>query len=133
MPVCTSEMTSTPLTVSEVLDLGALTIRSRRDADAHVLALYGDLDVASASDVEAALVAIETTARPADSVIVDLRGLTFIDSTGLRLLIEASNRAQTATYRLRLLQPKDGVFRVCVIAGIDTLLPFEHAPGVADG
>lgn len=115
-----------PLTVSQVLDLGALTIRSHRSADAHVLALEGELDVASASDVEAALVAIEAAARPVESVIVDLRGLTFIDSTGLRLLIEASDRAETATYRLRLLQPKDSVFRVCVIAGIDTLLPFEH-------
>lgn len=133
MPACTSAMTSTPLTVSEVLDLGALTIRSRRRTDVHLLALDGELDLAGATGVEAALAAIEAAARPADSVVVDLRGLTFIDSTGLRLLIEASNRAQTATYRLRLLRPKHSVFRVCVIAGIDTLLPFEHAPGDADG
>lgn len=132
MRVFTTEMTPTPLTVSQVLDLGALTIRCQRDGDAHVLALYGELDVASAGDVEAELRRIEAAVRPASTVLIDLRRLTFIDSTGLRLLVEASNRAETAPYRLRLLQPKDPVFRVCAIAGLDTLLPFERAAGETD-
>lgn len=52
-------------------------------------------------------------------------------STGLRLLIEASNCAEEASPRLRL-RPRPHVFCVCEIAGVDTLLPHENAPLEAD-
>ncbi len=123
------DITPTDSTAGQVLDL---TIRSRRDDDAHVLALYGELDLASAARVEAELRFVEGAAPAVATIVIDLRGLTFIDSTGLRLLVEASSRADSAARRLRLLRPSDSVFRVCAIAGIDTLLPFEEAPAEAD-
>lgn len=133
MPLSGSEMSSARLTVAQVLDLGNLTICSQREGDAHVLALHGELDLASAGGVEAELRCAEAaTSRPA-AIVIDLRGLTFIDSTGLRLLIEAGNRADLASYRLRLLRPRAHVFRACEIAGVDRLLPFESGEAETDG
>ena len=115
-----------------ILELGTLTVRSRAECDAHVLALFGELDLESAPKVEAELRSIETTTP--DEIVIDLRGLTFVDSTGLRLLIEAARRARGSNAgRLVLLRPIDHVFRVFEIGGIDALLPFESAPRDADG
>lgn len=132
MRFSSSETAYAPLTAGQVLDLGALTLRSRREGAAHVLALFGELDVASAGEVEEELRRAEDALPAAAAIVVDLRGLIFIDSTGLRLLIEASNRAEESGHRLRLVRPRPRVFRVCEIAGVDALLPFENAPPEAD-
>ena len=47
----------------------------------------GELDLATVPVLEAALVA------QAGPVVLDLRGLTFVDATGLRLLIQAETPA----------------------------------------
>jgi anti-anti-sigma factor len=102
--------------------LGALTICSERDGDTHVIALAGELDLVSAPEVERELRRVE--AGDADTIIVDLSGLKFVDSTGIRLLIETEQRSRWDAGRLALRRPPDLVFRVFTIAGIDELLPF---------
>jgi anti-anti-sigma factor len=70
----------------------ALAANTRRTDGAIVLALQGDLDIASA---DRANVAIEEAERERPDVLVlDLSGLTFFDSTGLRLVIKAASRAK---------------------------------------
>ena len=124
-------MLSAPLTATHVVDLAALTIRPHRDGGTHLLVLSGELDIASADAVQAMLERGEATTA-LQNIVVDLRELRFIDSTGLRLLIEAARRAETAAYRLRIVRPAAAVFRVFEIAGVDTLLPFADAPAEAD-
>jgi len=119
------------MTAAQVLDLGGLTMRSRREDDTHMLALFGELDIASARGVEDELTSVEDGALLA-RLVIDLRGVTFIDSSGLRLVIEASRRAETAAHRLALVRPGDRVFRAFQISGIDTLLPFAPAGGEPD-
>jgi anti-anti-sigma factor len=132
MSVSGFEMSSAPLSATQFLDLGSLTIQSRRDAGTHMLALHGELDVASSCDAAAELNRVEAATDELAAIVLDLRGVTFIDSTGLQLIIEASRRAQSAAHRLSLLRPVDRVFRVFEIGGIDTLLPFEPAVTKAD-
>jgi anti-sigma B factor antagonist len=131
MPVFSTDPPSPSVTAAQVRDLGGLTIRSERAGDRHVIALAGELDMASVPDVDAELASLEGGSRLA-TVVIDLRSVTFIDSSGLRLVLEASRRADTATYQLALLRPGDRVFRAFEISGIDTLLPFEPAPTAAD-
>ncbi|MDP8968212.1 MAG: STAS domain-containing protein [Actinomycetota bacterium] len=123
MRVATAEPSSPPLAATQVLDLRTLTVRSRRGGDVHVLALSGELDLSGAPVVEEELRSVA-----ADAIIIDLRGLTFIDSTGLRLLVETSRRTEACGQHLLLLPPVDRVFRVFEISGLDRLLPFEAAP-----
>jgi len=105
-----------------VRKLGTLTLQSARDGDTHAITVSGELDVASAPDLEAELLAVEAT--DARTIMVDLAGLQFIDSTGLRLLLNAYARSRADSDRLALLRPTDGVFRVFEIAGLANRLPF---------
>ena len=75
--------------------------------------LRGELDLGSAPQLEQALGA--TNGR----VVLDLSGLTFMDSTGVRVLLEAAARGG-----LRVIAPVGGEARVTIEeTGIAPLLP----------
>ena len=62
-----------------------LVVAAHQSQDVLTLVLHGELDIATAADVRAAL------AQHRDgqaSIVVDLHDLEFIDSSGLRLLLE---------------------------------------------
>jgi stage II sporulation protein AA (anti-sigma F factor antagonist) len=105
-----------------ITKLGQLSVRSSREDDVHTIALAGEMDLANAADVERELVRAEAT-NPA-RLVIDLSELTFMDSTGIRLLITAHARSRTDGDRLVLIRPPARVLRVLTIAGVDELLPF---------
>jgi len=101
--------------------LGSLALRSDRDGDAHVIELIGELDLDGAPRLEQELLRVEATDAP--SIIVDLRGLEFIDSTGIRrLLVMAAERSDEG--RLSLLRGPKQVHRVFEITDLVDRLPF---------
>ena len=110
------------LRAERIIELGQLTLRSRREGAVHTIALTGEMDLSNAADVERALLHAEAT--DAATILLDLSGLQFMDSTGIRLLICADARSRADSDRLRLTRPPAQVFRVLCIAGIDELLPF---------
>jgi anti-sigma B factor antagonist len=78
------------------------------------LTLRGELDLGSAARLEQAL------ADSDGEVLLDLRGLTFMDSTGVRVLLEAAAQGGG----LRILAPADGDARTTIEeTGIAPLLP----------
>lgn len=107
---------------------GGLTISSVVEDGTVELALEGELDLAGARRMEESLAAAERE-RPA-RLVVDLGRLMFIDSTGLRLLLQADARAKEHGYEL-LLRPGDpAVQRVFEVTGALEILRFEDAqPG----
>jgi anti-anti-sigma factor len=83
----------------QLLELDWLTVASAREGDVHTITLAGELDVAAAGRVQHEIQRVE--APDALSIVVDLSGLTFIESTGVRLLIPAQlvcRRAATACW-----------------------------------
>lgn len=114
--------TPQPSRAEHVTKLGQLSVRSQRDEDVHTIALAGEMDLANAADVERELLRAEST--NATKIVVDLSELTFMDSTGIRLLITAHARSRAGGDRLALVRPPARVFRVLCIAGVDELLPF---------
>jgi anti-anti-sigma factor len=70
------------------------TLRSDRDGETHVVTVRGELDMAVAPQVEAALG--EDAEGAAAAVLVDLTELGFMDSAGLRVLLMASERYRQA-------------------------------------
>ena len=102
--------------------VGTFTLRSERDGGTHRISPSGELDLATAPDLEAELLRVEAT--DADAIVLDLSGLDFIDSTGIRLVVMADARSRADSNRLSLLRPSDGVFRVFVICGMADRLPF---------
>jgi anti-anti-sigma factor len=106
---------------------GVLEIRSARHGDDHVIALIGELDVADADRVTDELVRVERT--DARRIVLDLARLQFIDTSGVRLIIEADARSRTDGQRLRLVPGTRAVRRVFEIVGLNDRLPFvEREP-----
>jgi anti-anti-sigma factor len=105
-----------------LIELGHLTVSSVRDGAVHTLSLTGELDLANAGALERELIDVEGT--DAETIVLDLGGLAFIDSTGIRLLLAADARARRDSDRLQMRRGPSAVARVLRIAGIDGQLPF---------
>jgi anti-sigma B factor antagonist len=84
-----------------------------RECDGQVVvSLRGELDVADAASVAAALARVAACTR---QVIVDLEGLEFIDSSGLAALVRARKHARLAGGDLLLAAPQRQVLRVLAV------------------
>ena len=77
-------------------------------ADGYHVELSGELDIASASNIESRLMALEQ--REPELLILDLRRVNFIDSTGLSMIINADGRARQEGRQLTIVSG-DGVPR----------------------
>jgi anti-anti-sigma factor len=113
-----------PSAASELIKLrpGELRISSVREGDVHIIALTGELDLATADELERELLRVEAT--DAESIVVDLSSLRFMDSTGIRVMIAADARSRADSQRLALLRGPDAVQRVFELTGVVDLLPF---------
>jgi anti-sigma B factor antagonist len=111
-----------PLRAGDVTELGGLTILSEREGDIHTIGLSGELDLATAEGVRAELDRVE--AGDARSIVLDLSGLTFMDSTGV-----GGGGAARDSERLTLLRGQAALQRVLQLSGVDVLLPFADGAG----
>lgn len=102
-------------------------VRSRAAAGTTVVELEGDLDLVSAQAAGDALQAAQGAGSP---VVLDLRALRFIDSSGLRVVLEAQRRATPSSGGAGLqVAPGDGdVRRVFELSGVGGLLTLVDAP-----
>jgi anti-sigma B factor antagonist len=87
-----------------------------------VVAPTGELDMSNGDLLEEA---IERARRDGvANLIIDLRALSFMDSSGLRLLLDAWNESKLADRRLSIVVAKTGlVRRVLEVSGCDVVLP----------
>lgn len=107
----------------------SLAIRQVAPSESEVIiALSGELDM---STIDALAGHVDTQLqRPIDCLTLDLHDLSFMDSTGLRLLIELNDRAEQEAWRLRLIGPRhEAAALVLQITGADVALPFEREDG----
>jgi anti-sigma B factor antagonist len=100
---------------------GTLVVRTAQNGDTRVIALCGELDLANAGTAEAAL---EASFDAGDaSVVVDMRELEFIDSTGIALLVAALGRNE-GEVRIRFIpSASPAVARVLELTGLAERLP----------
>ncbi|HEY3209136.1 MAG TPA: STAS domain-containing protein [Actinomycetota bacterium] len=98
-----------------------------REAEGAILvSLFGELDISEIEQVEKVLAAAE--AKQPHVVVIDLRGLEFMDSSGIRLVVEADLRARQEGRRLVLIRGSETVHRVFTIALLDRRLDFVDEP-----
>jgi anti-sigma B factor antagonist len=90
----------------------SLEFRTRESDGRVVVVLRGELDVADAALVVAALTGVAARAR---QIIVDLAGLEFIDSSGLATLARVRQHARHAGGDLLLAAPQQQVLRVLAV------------------
>ena len=75
----------------------------------------GDLDISSAPELERTLLAVETDDE-VRSVMLDLRSLRFLDSTGLRVVLAADARLRSQGRTLTVVKGPPPVHRVFQLA-----------------
>jgi anti-sigma B factor antagonist len=97
-----------------------------RRAGTAIVHVVGELDLATAPTLTSALRDLE---RPCERVVLDVSGLEFIDSTGMRLAVEEYQRAMADGFDFVIAGAEENVLRVLRIAGLDVTLPL--APDVA--
>jgi anti-anti-sigma factor len=103
-----------------------LDVTTEQRGDQLRVALAGELDIVNAPQLENQLAAIEADA--ADTLILDLRDLEFIDSTGLRALIAANERARSAGRRLVVVRGAKAVDRLLSLTQLDQRLEIVDDP-----
>jgi anti-anti-sigma factor len=97
----------------------------RRDGGVVVIAT-GEIDLWSAPEVNAALAAHGTSDG---RVVLDLRGVTFMDSSGLGLIVEATQRARKHGFQFAVaVGGASDVYRILEMSGLTKVLQFVDAP-----
>jgi anti-sigma B factor antagonist len=79
--------------------------------------LAGELDIASTESLEKELTTIE--GNTPGTLVLDLRGVEFIDSTGLRAVIAADERARAAGRRFVVVRGPGAVERLFSVTRLD--------------
>ena len=94
--------------------------------DAAVVAVSGELDLRTSPELEKRLT--RAFDAGAELVILDLRRIEFMDSTGLRVVLSAHRRAHETGRRFALVRGADQVERVLTLTGVRDLLTVVDAP-----
>ena len=101
-------------------DLVPFSVEVQRTDDVAMVEPRGELDVATAPTLRAILEEIKSAGR----LVLDLRGLSFIDSSGLHLLVALHQRAQRDGFSLALVAPAPPIDRPIQVCGLGETLPF---------
>jgi anti-anti-sigma factor len=96
-----------------------------RRESAAIVRLEGDLDIAAETR---ALADLERAMDGAGVLIADLRGLGFLDSTGVRVLLETDIRAREHGLRFGVARGGGMIARLLDVTSIDERFPVVDEP-----
>jgi anti-sigma B factor antagonist len=105
-----------------------LELETTRSGQVAVVAPTGELDLSGAAVLQAELDRLVGEGE-LGGVVLDLRGLEFMDSSGLRLVVLADMQAREAGRRFALVRGDETVHRVFEITRMSDRLDFVDDPG----
>ena len=105
-----------------------LELETTRSGQVAVVAPTGELDLSGAAVLQAELDRLAVDGE-LGGVVLDLRGLEFMDSSGLRLVVLADMQAREAGRRFALVRGDETVHRVFEITRMSDRLDFVDDPG----
>lgn len=111
------------MTSSEALP-SRVDIRDADNAGRHHLTIVGELDMASAGELEAAVDELRSPTTTA--ITLDLSGVVFIDSTGLRAVLAGHKLCTQEGYAFNLIPGPPAVQRLFELTGLLDSLPFRR-------
>lgn len=97
-------------------DRDQLQIELRRESDRVVVTLAGELDMANAPLLAEAVDSEQLAAAP--TVVLDLQKLTFLDSTGLRVILSTREKCWRRSQEFAVTQGSPQVQRLLSVTGV---------------
>lgn len=96
------------------------------DVPGLVLRPYGEIDIATVGPFRASVLAALADEPPA--LLFDLRDVTFLDSSGLSVLVVALKAQRSREAVVALVNPRSIVKRALELVGLDLLLDLSEVP-----
>jgi anti-anti-sigma factor len=112
---------------------GLLAIETREHRRTVLVTLRGELDLTSASCITPLIEGLRPEATGVRHIVLDLRGLTFMDCAGLREILKQNDYARTNHHNVAFVRGKHAVQQVLALTETEKLLvlvddPDELAP-----
>ena len=94
------------------------SVEVQRDPQARcaIVVPQGELDLTTAGALRAAIA--QAVEGGAPTVVLDMRGLTFIDSTGIRLLVQTESAARANGRHFAIIDGSEPVMRLMAMTGL---------------
>lgn len=108
---------------ASMVDSGRLTVRVVTDARGVAMRLEGELDLETAQEFDRQLAGIDQA--QVIRLLIDLGGVTFMDSRGLSSIVRAHQSAEAHGHVLVVRRGSNQVQRLFTLTGIDERLTFE--------
>ena len=91
------------------------------------MTVEGEIDASSIGDLESVLAGV--LGADVDEVVLDFHAVTFLDSAGLRLLVDSAETFSSGSGRrtLRVANPTSAVRRVFDASGLTHVFRVDHA------
>ncbi|MBT1098067.1 STAS domain-containing protein [Streptomyces sp. Tu102] len=103
----------------QTVEQGLLSVVTTVDAGIRVVSPTGEIDQQTSEPLRQAL---DATTPPSPRVIADMSGVSFMDSTGINILITAHRNLTEAGGWLRMAAPTGAVLHTIQLVGIDTVI-----------
>ena len=98
-----------------------LQVQTRHEGEVAVVAATGEVDVFTAPGLDAEITALLD--QGSSRLVVDLSGVSFLDSTGLGVLVKGLKTARDAGGSMHLVVTSDRIRKIFDITGLDASLP----------
>lgn len=102
----------------------ALTIQTDDGSTAYVLRAEGEVDLYTSPELRKAILQALRTSKPLQ---LDLRGVEYMDSSGVATLVEGLKSAGKSKQGFQLVAPSTAVTKVLQLSRLDSL--FDIVPG----
>jgi anti-anti-sigma factor len=109
---------------------GNFDVATQRRDDVLVVAPRGEIDLATVGLVREA---VERDLQSGENLVLDLREVGFMDTSGLRYVLELVDRASRDGFSVQLVKGPGAVQRVFEVSGLEPRLPFVDDPEASPG
>lgn len=100
-----------------------MQIATTPGSDRYLITVSGEVDLATSPDLDVAIIAAIDSGT--SSVVIDLTDVSFMDSSGLGVIVRALKRCREAENDLDLVITNERVLKVFGITGLDQVIPIH--------
>jgi anti-sigma B factor antagonist len=105
-----------------------LEVRLRTDRGTVLIEPLGELDIATVPLLADAFDSLADDPQSTQRIVLDLRGLTFMDATGINELLHRNSEAQQNRHSLAVIRGGASINRLITLTAIDQRLAFVDGP-----